>query len=259
MDLKIDLGAKKNLKAPSLSPKTVLLYAILTILIINFAVFLNQWFHAEEIKLDIFIIPSIVGAIFGLIFSFLRLTVERKIAQVRSFWEEMFQSTINGIILTDLTGKIKYANDYALNYHEYTLEELKEFYIFDLVTPEFIEIIREYLKDIIERKETEALEIGFLTKSGKVKYAELSGKLVRYGANELIQFVEIDTTEKRRFESELIEAEKKYRELFENAVIGAYRTTPDGKIIDVNPAFVKMFGAKDKFEILQMKASDLLR
>jgi PAS domain S-box-containing protein len=256
MDLKIDLGAKKNLKAPSLSPKTVLLYAILTILIINFAVFLNQWFHAEEIKLDIFIIPSIVGAIFGLIFSFLRLTVERKIAQVRSFWEEMFQSTINGIILTDLTGKIKYANDYALNYHEYTLEELKEFYIFDLVTPEFIEIIREYLKDIIERKETEALEIGFLTKSGKVKYAELSGKLVRYGANELIQFVEIDTTEKRRFESELIEAEKKYRELFENAVIGAYRTTPDGKIIDVNPAFVKMFGAKDKFEILQMKASD---
>jgi PAS domain S-box-containing protein len=257
MDLKIDLGAKKNLKAPSLSPKTVLLYAILTILIINFAVFLNQWFHAEEIKLDIFIIPSIVGAIFGLIFSFLRLTVERKIAQVRSFWEEMFQSTINGIILTDLTGKIKYANDYALNYHEYTLEELKEFYIFDLVTPEFIEIIREYLKDIIERKETEAFEIGFLTKSGKVKYAELSGKLVRYGANELIQFVEIDTTEKRRFESELIEAEKKYRELFENAVIGAYRTTPDGKIIDVNPAFVKMFGAKDKFEILQMKASDL--
>jgi PAS domain S-box-containing protein len=257
MDLKIDLGAKKNLNAPSLSPKTILLYAILTILIINFAVFLNQWFHGEEIKLDIFIIPSIVGAIFGLIFSFLRLTVERKIAQVRSFWEEMFQSTINGIILTDLTGKIKYANDYALNYHEYTLEELKEFYIFDLVTPEFIEIIREYLKDIIERKETEALEIGFLTKSGKVKYAELSGKLVRYGANELIQFVEIDTTEKRRFESELIEAEKKYRELFENAVIGAYRTTPDGKIIDVNPAFVKMFGAKDKFEILQMKASDL--
>jgi PAS domain S-box-containing protein len=256
MDLKIDLGAKKNLNAPSLSPKTVLLYTILTILIINFAVFLNQWFHGEEIKLDIFIIPSIVGAIFGLIFSFLRLTVERKIAQVMSFWEEMFQSTINGIILTDLTGKIKYANDYALNYHEYTLEELKEFYIFDLVTPEFIEIIREYLKDIIERKETEAFEIGFLTKSGKVKYAELSGKLVRYGANELIQFVEIDTTEKRRFESELIEAEKKYRELFENAVIGAYRTTPDGKIIDVNPAFVKMFGAKDKFEILQMKASD---
>jgi PAS domain S-box-containing protein len=256
MDLKIDLGAKKNLNAPSLSPKTVLLYVILTTLIINFAVFLNQWFHGEEIKLDIFIIPSIVGAIFGLIFSLLRLTVERKIAQVRSFWEEMFQSTINGIILTDLTGKIKYANDYALNYHEYTLEELKEFYIFDLVTPEFIEIIREYLKDIIERKETEALEIGFLTKSGKVKYAELSGKLVKYGANELIQFVEIDTTEKRRFESELIEAEKKYRELFENAVIGAYRTTPDGKIIDVNPAFVKMFGAKDKFEILQMKASD---
>ncbi len=257
MNLKVDFEEKKNSKASFASLEIILLYVILTALIINFVIFLNQWFHGGEIKLDLFIIPSIVGAILGIIFSILRLTVDRKIAQVKRFWEDMFQSAVNGIILTDLTGKIKYANNYAVNYHEYTLEELKEFYIFDLVTSEFIEIIREYIKDIIERRETETLEIGFLTKSGKVKYAELSGKLIKHGSSELIQFVEIDTTEKRRFEGELIEAEKKYRELFENAVIGVYRTTPDGKIIDVNPAFVKMFGAKDKFEILQMKASDL--
>ena len=257
MNLKIDPGIKETSNVQSFSLKTALLYSILTALIINFAVFLNQWFYGGEIELDLFIIPSAVGAIFGIIFSMLRLAVERKIAEAKRFWEGVFQSAINGIILTDLTGKIKYANDYAINYHEYTLEELKEFYIFDLVTPEFIEIIREYIKDLIERNETEALEIGFLTKSGKVKYAELSGRLVKHGSSELIQFVEIDTTEKRRFENELIEAEKKYRELFENAVIGVYRTTPDGKIIDVNPAFVKMFGAKDKFEILRMKASDL--
>jgi|GEM_PF-699134 len=257
MNLKIDPGIKETSNVQSFSLKTALLYSILTALIINFAVFLNQWFYGGEIELDLFIIPSAVGAIFGIIFSMLRLAVERKIAEAKRFWEGVFQSAINGIILTDLTGKIKYANDYAINYHEYTLEELKEFYIFDLVTPEFIEIVREYIKDLIERNETEALEIGFLTKSGKVKYAELSGRLVKHGSSELIQFVEIDTTEKRRFENELIEAEKKYRELFENAVIGVYRTTPDGKIIDVNPAFVKMFGAKDKFEILRMKASDL--
>ena len=257
MNLKIDPGIKETSNVQSFSLKTALLYSILTALIINFAVFLNQWFYGGEIELDLFIIPSAVGAIFGIIFSMLRLAVERKIAEAKRFWEGVFQSAINGIILTDLTGKIKYANDYAINYHEYTLEELKEFYIFDLVTPEFIEIVREYIKDLIERNETEALEIGFLTKSGKVKYAELSGRLVKHGSSELIQFVEIDTTEKRRFENELIEAEKKYRELFENAVIGVYRTTPDGKIIDVNPTFVKMFGAKDKFEILRMKASDL--
>ncbi|CUU07786.1 PAS domain S-box-containing protein, partial [Candidatus Kryptobacter tengchongensis] len=235
----------------------ILMYVVISVLISNLIVFITEWvYRGAVIDAFYFVIPTVVGIFIGVISSFLRFSVEQRIFETERFWKSLLQSSVNGIILTDLTGKIKYANNYALNFHGYTLDEIKEFYIFDLVVSDFIEVVREYIKDIIEDKGAEAIEVGFLTKDGSVRYAELGGRLIRYKAMDLIQFIEVDTTEKRKFEDELIEAERKYRQLFENAVIGVYRSTPDGKIIDVNPAFVKMFGAKDKFEILQKNASE---
>jgi PAS domain S-box-containing protein len=59
--------------------------------------------------------------------------------------------------------------------------------------------------------------------------------------NSVLQKKEI-LIQKYNAEKELIEAEKRFRSLFENTIIGLYRTTPDGKIILANPALVKMLG-----------------
>ena len=42
----------------------------------------------------------------------------------------------------------------------------------------------------------------------------------------------------------LKESEAKYRHIFENAMEGIFQTTPDGSLIDVNPAFAHIFGYK---------------
>jgi PAS domain S-box-containing protein len=47
---------------------------------------------------------------------------------------------------------------------------------------------------------------------------------------------------KHNARKELIAAEERFRTLFENTVIGLYRTTPDGKILLANPALIKMLG-----------------
>jgi len=49
-------------------------------------------------------------------------------------------------------------------------------------------------------------------------------------------------TERKRIENQLRESEQRFRELFENAVIGFYRTTPDGRILLANPALVNLLG-----------------
>jgi PAS domain S-box-containing protein len=51
-----------------------------------------------------------------------------------------------------------------------------------------------------------------------------------------------DLTERRRAEEELRDSEERFRSLYENATIGLYRTTPDGKILLANPALVHMLG-----------------
>jgi len=56
--------------------------------------------------------------------------------------------------------------------------------------------------------------------------------------------------------AELARAEQRYKELFDTVPVGLFRCTPQGKIIDANPAFVAMAGigegqnAIDSFEML---------
>jgi len=56
--------------------------------------------------------------------------------------------------------------------------------------------------------------------------------------------------------AELQESEARYRTLFDGVPVGIYRTTPAGKILDVNPAFVEMHGAPSREETLKMSTSN---
>jgi PAS domain S-box-containing protein len=47
---------------------------------------------------------------------------------------------------------------------------------------------------------------------------------------------------RQRMEAALIESEARFRSLFENATIGLYRTTPDGRILLANPTLIRMLG-----------------
>ncbi len=58
-----------------------------------------------------------------------------------------------------------------------------------------------------------------------------------------------DMTARKRVEEALRESEARYRDLFESAPIGIYRTTPDGRILAANPTLVRLLGY-DSFEEL---------
>ncbi len=59
-----------------------------------------------------------------------------------------------------------------------------------------------------------------------------------------------DITERKRVEEALIQAEQKYRGIFENAMEGIYQTTLDGHFISVNPAFARMIGYDSPDELM---------
>ncbi|HEX7502672.1 MAG TPA: PAS domain S-box protein, partial [Acidobacteriota bacterium] len=56
------------------------------------------------------------------------------------------------------------------------------------------------------------------------------------------ELVVVDAKRYKRVKKALKASEERYRQLFENVPIGIYRTTPDGRIIDSNPALVAMLG-----------------
>jgi PAS domain S-box-containing protein len=54
----------------------------------------------------------------------------------------------------------------------------------------------------------------------------------------------------RKAEEALRISEEKYRSIFENATEGIFQSTPEGRFINVNPAFAKMCGFTDPGEMV---------
>ena len=63
-------------------------------------------------------------------------------------------------------------------------------------------------------------------------------------------------SELEQAQSALRPSEKQLKELFDNVVVGIYRTTPDGRIIMANSAFVQMLGFSSFEELSEKKVDD---
>jgi PAS domain S-box-containing protein len=62
--------------------------------------------------------------------------------------------------------------------------------------------------------------------------------------------------ERKRAEDARRESEEQYRNLFENAPIGIYRTTPDGRILMANPKLLQMLGCSSFAELASRNLED---
>jgi PAS domain S-box-containing protein len=65
-----------------------------------------------------------------------------------------------------------------------------------------------------------------------------------------------DVTERRRAEEALKVSEERYRTLHTNVLAGVYRTTPDGKIVSVNPALARMLGYESPAQLTGISTLD---
>jgi PAS domain S-box-containing protein len=66
-----------------------------------------------------------------------------------------------------------------------------------------------------------------------------------------------DLTERNKAAEAVRTGEQRYRELFEDMPVGLYRSTPEGRLIDVNPAMVSMLGYPDRESLLATSATAL--
>jgi len=62
--------------------------------------------------------------------------------------------------------------------------------------------------------------------------------------------------QQKQAEEALRQSEQRYRSLFDRIPIGLYQSTPQGQIIDANPALVKMLGYPDRMSLLALNAAD---
>ncbi len=101
----------------------------------------------------------------------------------------------------------------------------------------------EITKKIERPAESSRYEIPIRAWNGQEIFCEINSRLVkRHGSSPEILGVIRDTTERRRMEDAIRRSEKKYRDIFENAVEGMFQSTIKGKYLKVNHSFARILG-----------------
>jgi PAS domain S-box-containing protein len=95
-------------------------------------------------------------------------------------------------------------------------------------------------------------EVRGIRKDGEERWLEISSSRIEYNGQPAVQATFVDITERKRAEEKLRQSVENYYSLFDRTLDGIYRSTHAGKFVDVNPAFVKMFGYSSKQEMLSV-------
>ncbi|MBN1508865.1 MAG: PAS domain S-box protein [Sedimentisphaerales bacterium] len=119
------------------------------------------------------------------------------------------------------------------------------------LAPEDADACYTFMKSLLDAGEPQSLEARLVKSDGSHTWMKMDGRVPpdTAGERKLIYITMVDITDRKRAEEALRLSEERYRGFFENAVLGIYQTTPDGRILAANPATVRMMGY-DTFEDL---------
>ncbi len=132
-------------------------------------------------------------------------------------------------------------------------EELIGKHVSDLVSVEEASRFECAIRRVCETGEVVSLE--YSEGRGESK-AYFEARLVPIPGEELMMLVR-DISERKRAERRVEESERRYRLLFENALVGVYRTTESGTILDCNTSFAQLLGYASPQELQGRMASSL--
>jgi PAS domain S-box-containing protein len=168
-----------------------------------------------------------------------RILAERAL---RERFGQFFDGAKDFLFVSDSEGRILEVNAAASALSGYTREELKRLHIRELYhAPEDRERL---LAELCERGTINNYETRGRRKDGSVIDVLVKANVIRDAAGKVTGFLGSlqDITGRRDAERALQASEERLRILYENATIGIYRTTPDGRILLANPALVRMLG-----------------
>jgi PAS domain S-box-containing protein len=176
------------------------------------------------------------------------ITGRRRAEVVLRESEEHFRSLIENAldIITILNGDgtIRYESPSIERVLGYKPEDLIGKNVFEFIQPDdALNVINTFTHGIQNPGVATSAELRFQHKDGSWRILEAIGTsfLDDSGVTGIVVNSR-DITERKRAEEALRESEERFRTLFENIPTGVYRTTPDGRILNANPALIKMLG-----------------
>lgn len=124
---------------------------------------------------------------------------------------------------------------------------------FSVIHPEDRGKVKEALFVTINQGSPYEPEYRVILPDGTIRFIAARGMMTRdeTGKPARMDGVGWDITERRMMEEALRESEERYRSIFENAREGIFQSTPEGGLIQVNPAMARMGGYQSPQEMME--------
>ena len=202
------------------------------------------------------------GRITGYLGTITDITERKRAEQALRDSEERYRTLIahspDGIFLADLKGNFLSVNEAICHDLGFTEAEMLSMSVWDIVPEPQWQAHRARLARILNGETLDdTLEYEVRDKAGNLLPAEVRSAPYRKGGEILgFQAIARNIQERKRTDEALRESEARYRGLFEKSPIGIYRTTPDGEILDANPALLAMLGYASLDELRRRNLED---
>lgn len=164
------------------------------------------------------------------------------------FHRSMLDNHLDGVILV-VDGNVQYANPAICQLSGFLEEQLVGRHASELISADDQTKAAKRLDQLTRGGTLIPVEYTMLKKNGGTLPIEVASQPIRIGEQQGYLSVFRDITWRKKVERALADAEQKYRDLVENAVMGIYQSIPDGGFVRANNALVEMLGY-DSFEDL---------
>ncbi len=216
--------------------------------------------NGKEIYVSTFGIPlKKEGEIYGILSVGQDITdsygAQQKLKESLKESEERYMTFFNNsplsIILVDIRGQMLDCNPVLLKTYGYNKENLcgKNFRDVIKLSPEFLPIVLNAFKSLLNGEIQEPIEIQVFTKNGDLIWVKLYTSIVNIGGNKAIQVVSENISNAKKATQQLKESEIMFRNLFEHSPLAIALMDANGIFIDCNPIAEKLFGY-NKSEII---------
>ena len=186
-----------------------------------------------------------------------QVEAEQALKQSQTLYRVLVENSRDGVFLIQ-DGIVRFANPAMAAMLGYPQAELIGMRYMDLIDPgdAGVQAERKRLREAGSR-ELQMYEIQMVCRDGRRVLCEVRADAVDYEGGLASTGTIRDVTDERGQQRALMQAERRYRELFQDSPVGLFRSGLKGEIVEVNPAMAAMLGF-DSPEQLKTRFASML-
>ena len=183
-----------------------------------------------------------------------RKEIEKELRESEERYRNLVENSIQGLTIIQ-DGRPVYTNPAMCTITGFSNEE------FLSLTPDrMLSTVhtddREWIKKVMEeriagREFPHENEYRIITKNGETHWVMTHGTRIIFNGAPAIQLAYFDITDRKLAEEALRKSEARYRDIYENAVIGIYAVTSEGRFLSANKKAAQILGYESPGELIR--------